>query len=447
MKRNKLNGLIKMNKFILTPLAIALSLTLSACGGSSSDGNSASSLNGGSTAQLQTISLQALTRQCGTDSAYQTDVVFHNDDGDAIGSVKTDAQGNFSGELPSGTRHVSLLGDVVDETDGGYKQIFTELDIENRANLGKFYFNNFSEGCGCTEYNVDTTALSTIASDYTIYQSQGNEVSGSVNICPSDNKLYLTALSRYSVDAKAAVIDVPVNSSVITLTDEDFIHDGVEVPVQLDFNADYSSTRGYIEAENTYQFVQYSFSGISDTLFIFPTVTEHNSYVQFDFMSDPMNVDGVEVDIHSYARSAIETDGDYQLTELPTITDDLGFSLLQITENNDASFDFSNVDNRFARTTWGYSFLVDDAAESRFDWTIRGGISGQIPDLSFGSIFPEPTDEVILEELTLLLYGYAGNATDANSYAQLLDTISEGGHLTKPEFSNYVYIFIGAELY
>ena len=436
-----------MNKFILTPLAIALSLTLSACGGSSSDGNSASSSNGGSTTQLQTIALQTLTRECEANSAYQTDVVFHNDDGDAIGSVKTDAQGSFSGELPSGTKHVSVLGDVFDEEDGGYKQIFTELDIENRTNLGIFYFNDFREDCGCTEYSVDTTALSTIASDYTIYQSQGDEVSGSVNICLSDNKLYLTALSRYSVDAKAAVIDVPVNSSVITLTDEDFIHDGVEVPVQLDFNADYSSTRGYIEAENTNQFVQYSFSGISDTLFIFPTVTEHNFYVQFDFMSDSMNIDGVEVDIHSYARSAIETDGDYQLTELPTVTDDLGFSLLQFTENNDTSFDFSNVDNRFARTTWGYSFLVDDVAESRFDWTIRGGISGQIPDLSFGSIFPEPTDEVILEELTLLLYGYAGNATDANSYAQLLDTISEGGHLTKPEFSNYVYTFVGAELY
>ena len=65
-------------------------------------------------------------------------------------------------------------------------------------------------------------------------------------------------------------------------------------------------------------------------------------------------------------------------------------------------------------------------------------------------MFPEPTDEVILEELTVLLYGYAGNATDAtdaNSYAKLLDTMSEGGHLTKPEFSNYVYTFVSAEIY
>ncbi|MFP3831014.1 hypothetical protein, partial [Pseudomonas sp. SIMBA_021] len=81
--------------------------------------------------------------------------------------------------------------------------------------------------------------------------------------------------------------------SVITLTDEDFIHDGVEVPVQLDVDADYASTRGYIEADNAYRFVQYSGSEISNTLFVFPTVTEHNFYVQLDFMSDLINVDGV----------------------------------------------------------------------------------------------------------------------------------------------------------
>ena len=46
-----------MNKFILTPLAIAFSLTLSACGGSSSESSSGGSSSGGSTAQLQTIAL------------------------------------------------------------------------------------------------------------------------------------------------------------------------------------------------------------------------------------------------------------------------------------------------------------------------------------------------------------------------------------------------------
>ncbi|WP_341219482.1 hypothetical protein [uncultured Pseudoalteromonas sp.] len=46
-----------MNKFILTPLAITLSLTLSACGGSSSESSSGGSSSGGSTAQLQTIAL------------------------------------------------------------------------------------------------------------------------------------------------------------------------------------------------------------------------------------------------------------------------------------------------------------------------------------------------------------------------------------------------------
>ena len=446
MKWNKHNGLIKMNKFILTPLAIALSLTLSACGGSSSEGNSASSSNGGSTAQLQTISLQTLTRQCGTDSAYQTDVVFHNDDGDAIGSVKTDAQGSFSGELPSGTKHVSVLGDVVDEADGAYRHIFTELDIENRTNLGKYHFNKFSENCGCRAVSIDTSELNTIPNDYRVYQYEGSEISDSVFICPTTENLYLTAKSYFSNDAKVAVIEVPQNASVIKITDTDFSHDGVEVANQGSFNATSVSTRGYIEDINSYEFVQFTYINSPEPLFVFPTVTEHNFYVQTDSSVEPTTVDGARIDMHSYARSSVNSDGSYELTELPTITEDLGFSLLQFTESNDSSFDFSNVDSRFARAVWDYSFLVDDEAESRFDWTIRGGISGQIPDLSFGTVYPEPTDEVILEELTLFLFGYAGNATDANSYAKLLDTISDGGHLTKPEFSNYVYVFLNAEL-
>jgi len=434
-----------MNKFILTPLAITLSLTLSACGGSSSESSSGGSSSGGNTAQLQTIALQTLTRECGADSAYQADVVFHNDDGGAIGSVKTDAEGKFSGELPSGTKHVSVLGDVFDEEDGGYKQIITELNIENRTNLGKYIFNNVVEDCSCRSVSVDTSEL-TIANDYSVYQYEGFEISNSVFICPSKETLYLTAQSYFSNDAKAAVIEVPQNASLIKITDADFSHDGVEVSNQSSFNATSVSTRGYIEGVNFYEFVQFTNTYSPDPLFIFPTITDKDFYVQSDSSFGSINIDGARVEMQSYARSNIDSDGSYELTELPNITDNLGSSLLQFTESTDSSFDFSYVDNRLARSVWGFSFLVDDAAESRFDWTIRDGISGQIPDLSFGSVFPEPTDEVVLEELSLFLFGYAGHATDANSYTKLLDTMSEGGHLTKPEFSNYVNVFLNAEL-
>ena len=428
-----------MNKLILTPLTIALSLTLSACGGSSSDNNSIASSIGDNTSQGQKISLKTVSYQCSVDTAYQTDVVFHNADGDAISSIKTDVQGNFSGELPRGTKHISVLGDVTDLYDGDYKQIYTELDIENRTNLGTFYFNRDKENCGCKEYSIDKTDLITITAD------QGYQISDSVTICPSQDKLYLTALSRYSADAKAAIIDIPKNSSVIKLSDDNFSYDGVEVSLKSSFGADYFSTRGYIEAENSFQLVQYVFADGQTPLYIFPTATQNNFYVQLR-QSESAYIDNVRIETYSYARSGVNNDGSYQLTELPIVNDQLGFSLTQFAENEASSYDFSDVDNRFGRIELEYSFLVGDAAESRFDWLIRGGISGEIPDLSFGSIFPEPKDNVVLEELNLFLYGYAGNATDANSYAKLLDAQSEGGHLTKPEFNNYVYISVEAQL-
>lgn len=68
---------------------------------------------------------------------------------------------------------------------------------------------------------------------------------------------------------------------------------------------------------------------------------------------------------------------------------------MQYANDSELDFDFSSVDNRFARASWGYSFLVSDAAES---------------------------------------------------YAKLLEIIANGEHLTRPEFSNYVYLFISAEL-
>lgn len=49
--------------------------------------------------------------------------------------------------------------------------------------------------------------------------------------------------------------------------------------------------------------------------------------------------------------------------------------------------------------------------------------------------------------LDLDLYGYAGNATDTATYHTLLERMAEGGHITQPEFSNYVSLTMRADLY
>lgn len=437
-----------MKQYIFLPLITAFSLALTACGGSSSneENNSLSELpDDTSASQKQTISLQAYTYQCGVDSPYQqADIVFHDKEGEPLGSAKTDVQGKFSDSIPVDTVHISVLGEVRDYQNEEYTLIISELDIQGRTNLGNFYFENYTDSCGCENYELDTVELGNIGNDYRLQTSYGIELNDTVEICPNENKIYLMAVADNGLDAKAAVLDIPKDSFTVKLKESDFSHQAVEVLTDYSQNVDYISTRGYIPEENQFRFVNSKNNYNYDPLQIFPSITEHNFYVQSDFESS--YVDKVGVDFFSYARNSVNADGTYTLTELPLISEELAVSLLQFADSTDLDYDFSSADNRFGRSQWTFSFLVYDAMESRFDWTIKSGIRGQLPDLSFGEVFPEPQADLALEELDLLLYGYAGNATDAASYTQLLETIAVGGHLTKAEFSNYVYLSMTAKL-
>ncbi|KKM22347.1 hypothetical protein LCGC14_1626270 [marine sediment metagenome] len=438
-----------MKQYILLPVVSAISLVLTACGGSSSEqsSNSSNQTTDNSVTvpvQTQTISLQAYSYQCRMESPYQADVVFHDKDGGSLGSAKTDSQGIYSNTVPAGTMHISVLGDVIDYDLEEYTLIISELDIQGRKNLGKFYFENYVEDCGCEAYELDKFELGNIGNDYSLQTSYGTTLTDTIEVCPADTKVYFKAVAHNGLDVKAAVLDIPKDSFTVKLKESDFSHQGVEVLPDNSQHHSYSSTRGYIPAEHQYQYAFSTGAYGYDPLYIFPSVTEHNFYVRS--LSESSYVDNVDIDFSSYARNSVNDDGSYTVTELPAIKEELATSLLQFANSSNLEYDFSNADSRFGLSQWSFSFLVDDAQESRFDWIIHSGIRGQIPDLSFGDVFPEPQDEIILEELGLFLYGYAGNATDKATYTQLLETISAGGHLTKPEFSNYVYLNILAKL-
>lgn len=438
-----------MKKFILLPIVSGLTLALTACGGGSSQNESTSSssqtASTGSTVQAQTISLNAYTYQCGVESPYQADIVFHDESGEPLGSSKTNAQGEFSDEIPIGTVHVSIVGAEKDSDFEDYTKIQSELSIQGRTNLGKFYFTDYTEDCGCQTYQLDKSDLGNIANYYDLKTSFGSYLGDSIRVCPSDQKVYLTAESFRDYDVKAAVIDIPTGSEIIKLKESDFKHQGVDFYPSINQYPEYVSSRAYIPQEHQYQLIRISSELNSKPLHIFPSVSDHNFLVKADSKSS--YVDYVEVDFFSYARDRVNDDGSHTDTRLPVITEELAASLVQFANNTELTYDFSNADERFARARWGFSFLVDDAMESRFDWTLHGGISGEIPDLSFGDVFPEPQGNVTIDLLDLDLYGYAGNATDAATYRTLLERMAEGGHITQPEFSNYVSLIMRADLY
>lgn len=435
-----------MKQFLKLPLLTAIVLALTGCGGSSSDESSSGNqgLGDGGASDLQTISLKArnYSFRC-SDVPYQADIVFHAENGSPIGFAKTNEEGVFSDTVPKGTKHISILGETVEDAEK-YTFISSELDIEGRSNLGTFSFFDSSLNCSCEDYQLDTSQLGSISYDYTLGLDNGTTLGDTYSVCPEDNKLYIQAKSKYGYDAKAAIIEIPKNSNTIEIKESDFIHQGVEVLADYNPYIDYTSTRGYFLEEHQYHLIDFSFLSNSEYLYVFPSATEHNFHVQVN--SESQSIESGTMRTTSYARSRVDNDGSFELTALPEISNEIGDSLLNFVSSSDLNYDFSSADSRFARVYWSFSFLVDDAAATRFDWQISGGIRGEIPDLSFGSVFAEPVADVTAERVNILLYGYAGNNTDKQTYEQLLETIAEGGHLANPKFSNYVYLSIDAAI-
>ena len=434
-----------MKKYLLTPLAAALTLTLTACGGGSSgeDTPSEGTGSGGVTAPLQKISLEAYTYSCQTETPYATDIVFHNKEGKPVGTAKTNADGVFSGEVPKDTKHVSVLGDEVELDDGEYKKIRTVLDIENRSDLGAFYFTRYKSDCSCEDYTLDTSELSYTQSGYSLYGGYYFPVTDTVSVCGDEN-IYFSVVANDLNEAKATITAVPTNTKTIKLTDADFTHQGIAVDHQVSAGTETITTSGYFETIENFRFYQFRTVDQLTPTFIFPTLTEHNFYRQY--FNERSSVGEVSVRMASQARSRVNNDGTFDLTELPVISPDLSADIIAFASASDLSYDFSSVDDRLTNVEIDFSFLVDDAAETRFDMNISGYIRGKVPDLSFGSVFPEPAGNATLEQLDIFLSGYAGNPTDKKSVDALLEERLQGNHIAKDKFSKYVYIDLEAAL-
>ncbi|MCG7540105.1 hypothetical protein [Pseudoalteromonas sp. OF7H-1] len=431
-----------MKNYKLTLLSSFLTLTLSACGDSSS--NDTGKIGGGTKPATQTISLNTYQHQCGKDTGVSTDIVFHDANGKPVGTAKTNSSGTFSGELPKGTMHLSVIGDVKDRDLEEFKQIYTELDISQRKNLGNFYFQNYSENCGCSVYNIDKSELTGDYANASIRYGSSTFLRDSVTICPDITELYITATAPFINLGKAAIIEVPTDSNTIKLSNSDFVYDGLAIEPISWTNAEFMSTRGYLKSQKRYVFGNAVSGQSADPMYIFPTLTDVNFLNQY--ITESTSVNSVDINFYIRAQNSVENDGNYMLTQLPEISPNLFDDLLAASNSSDTNYDFSSTDERLARARWGFSFLVDDAAETRFDWDIEGGIRGEIPDLSFGEVFPEPEGQVDLEVLSIYLYGYEGQAVDNKSFSALLDEKWNNDLRDDSKFDNFVSMQVVANL-
>lgn len=428
-----------MKQHQVIPLAAALTLTLTACGGGSSGDDTFSQGDGKGglqTIKPKNISLKTYTytNSCDIDTPYSTDIVFHDKDGKPVGKAKTNAEGVFSGEIPKDTKHVSVLGEEV-IFNQAHKKIRTRLDIENRSNLGDFRFLRSDKDCGCETYSLDSSNLSFLSSGYTLHGSFSENVYDSIKIC-SEEEVYFTVLSGDRSESKAAVVTVPKFPKIIKLTDEDFSHQGVEVAHQISSTVNSISTMGYFEKHDGFRNWQHTINDDFEPLYVYPSLSEHNFYLQTG--KNLTYVGNIKVSLDTHTRSRVTNDGSYVLNELPIPPTTLSDDFVTFATSSDLRYDFSSADDRLTNVFMDFSFRVDDAAETRFQLEVQGYITGQVPDLSFGDLFPEPTGNIKLEQLKISLYGYPNNPTDKKSVDGLHDELAQGKHFTKEKFSNYL---------
>ncbi|MDK1289227.1 hypothetical protein [Pseudoalteromonas umbrosa] len=443
-----------MKKLLYTTLAASITFALSACGGSSG-GDSNNQVSGQAQqnnttvetpvnkVEAQKITLRAESQECSNYQPKQVDIVFHDENGASLGSAKTNSNGDFSGELPVGTKHLSVIGEVSDSADGEYKYIRTELDIEHRENLGTYYFKTSTE-CSCEMYRVDDSALTLTKNGYFLLSNSTLPSNGNLAVCDGSDTLYLAAISREHNDAKAAVISLPTSPQTIVISDADFTHNGVIVDKQISASAQIIGAFGAATDASSLVFNQRQATDETMPLYIFPDAVEHSYYHQVEF--NQTTTDTARFKVWKSARSRANTEHEFGVNEIPLLSDSLNDEVMSVSGRDNVTYDFSAINEDLARVEFRYSYLVSDNTETRYDWKINGGIKGTIPQLSFGDVFALPVEETKLEELGAYIYGYKGNVKDSETYAKLLDFIARGESRHRAEFGDYIYVRVLVEL-
>ncbi|TMP44737.1 hypothetical protein CWB96_05010 [Pseudoalteromonas citrea] len=446
-----------MHKYTQLLVSTSLTITLAACGGSSDTSNQDIGSSQNTVNNTSTVSLKTFDRD---NEPYQATVVLHDSEGKAILTQKLDNTGQFSAEVPENAKHISIIGysysGFYDNKDHYDRKIYTELNIEQGGSLGNFYFDapvdnsSVAPPIDCTWVTVDISELTQVTYDnYSLNywhapvhnEDQSTPLTTSSTICfdPTKNSnktMLFTLTSNDGSYSKGALITLDESATSYQLTNESFTHDGILVQPELSTSANEFRTISYIEHDFnkiTAQPIKTSINNLNP-IFVYPTITEHNMLTQYG--DDSLDSNGVRINLHTQSRSYINSDGQVELNELPESLHSLSDDIINLTQSQSLNYDFSHIDERFSQARWSFRFKVRDEYA---DWSIRGPISANIPDLAFGDAFPTPTEEIQFSSMEIQLFGYVGGPKD---YAQFRAFLNQrkpnSAFLTQPEYRQYV---------
>ncbi|MFC3030989.1 hypothetical protein ACFOEE_00390 [Pseudoalteromonas fenneropenaei] len=434
-----------MKQLSYLPTIAAFTLTLAACGGGSSN-STTPDITQPETIEEKSISLTTYTHTLCDEQPYQADIVFHDGAGKPIKITKTNTDGTFSSVIPKDAKHLSILGVAQEnEIDTPMRKISTELNIEQGGELGRYYFARpTTSSCSCQELQLNVSELTYLNEGYVLNFENSRVIPNSsslARICTSANTLYFSVTSPDKSEVKAAELTIADNTQFLSLTNEDFKHPGIAIEDQYSPTADKLMLLGFKDGTSTKQLPTQVKNVTSQTPFyIFPSLTEYNFQYQRAYAES--HFDNISIYVTHSARSRINANGDYELTALPQSNTQLGRELLDFSQNINSNYDFSLVDNRYSEVRMNFDFTRNGQAE--FSWSIFGGIKASVPDLSFGSVFPEPSDDIELRRLALNLSGYEGAPRDFNAYRAFLNKRHSDKFLKHPEYAKYVYTSITA---
>ncbi|KZN59725.1 hypothetical protein [Pseudoalteromonas luteoviolacea] len=428
-----------MKQFFYSPVFAGLAIFLSGCGDSSNDNKPQVRI-----AEKPTLSFtaQQFTR-CGIKDYAGTTVIFHDETGQAIATFEAHNTAQFTQEIPTGAKHVSILGEnAVFETEK-ITGVITALDISKGAKLSNVMFYDLTDSCECRSVTADFTALKATHSDFYIFDSNLNPLSDyhdELKACQNKRSaFYAIKLPGYE-DVLATVSDISADDNEIIFSGSDFSHEGVKLDINaLPLDSRYT-VRGVGESDQVIYSQSSSVSASDEQVYTFPSITNEN-YISIA-KSGIEELDNLSFYVVSGSVAKVDETGIVTGISLPNQSMGMLETVSNIFGRGTLEYDFSKLDSRLRVAHWRFEYQWIDSDVNRVDWEVQGALQATIPKLSFGDILTVPEDRHT-ESVKVVISGHEGAPLDLKEYRASINgntdfTHSDKYHFVRIEATNVV---------